>query len=314
MTAARKKPSAMSHELLDRLPSVRGELEAVAPLDKETWFKVGGPAEILFRPADRDDLGNFLKNLSEDVPVTVIGFGSNMLVRDGGVTGVVIRMGRAMAGIEILGDEVSAGAGAGDPAVAAAARDAGLAGLEFLSGIPGTIGGALRMNAGAYGGEMKDILISCKALSPDGKLHKLSVDDMGFSYRRSTIPQDWIFTSAVLRGTPGDKEKIAERMAEIRAAREETQPMRTRTGGSTFQNPEGHKAWELVDKAGCRGLTIGGAMVSEKHTNFLINTGSATAADVEALGEEIRRRVMEKDGVDLHWEIRRIGLPAGGAA
>jgi UDP-N-acetylmuramate dehydrogenase len=300
--------------LIDRLPPVRGTLTADAPLDRETWFKVGGPAEVLFRPADRDDLADFLRARPTDVPVTVVGFGSNMLVRDGGVAGVVIRMGREMAGIEVDGDEISAGAGASDPAVAAAARDAGLTGLEFLSGIPGTIGGALRMNAGAYGGEIKDVLVSCKAIDPQGRLHKLSADEMGFSYRRCAVPEVWIFTSAVLRGTPGDRDAIAARMAEIRAAREETQPMRTRTGGSTFQNPPGEKAWELVDRAGCRGLAVGGAMVSEKHTNFLINTGDATAADIEALGEEVRRRVRENSGIDLHWEIRRVGLPAGGAA
>lgn len=300
--------------LLDRLPSVRGVLDAQASLDRETWFKVGGPAEVLFRPADRDDLADFLQARPADIPVTVIGFGSNMLVRDGGVGGVVIRMGREMAGIEVDGDMISAGAGASDPAVAAAARDAGLTGLEFLSGIPGTVGGALRMNAGAYGGEVKDILIECKAIDPQGSVHKLTVDEMGFSYRRCTVPDDWIFTSAVFRGTPGDRDAITARMAEIRAAREETQPMRTRTGGSTFQNPPGEKAWELVDRAGCRGLSIGGAMVSEKHTNFLINTGGATAADIEALGEEVRRRVKEMSGIDLHWEIRRVGVSAGGAA
>ncbi len=310
MTAALRSDA----RLIDRLPPVRGSLEEHAPLDRETWFKVGGPAEVMFRPADRDDLADFLRAVPEGIAVTVIGFGSNMLVRDGGVGGVVIRMGREMAGIEVDGDTISAGAGASDPAVAAAARDAGLTGLEFLSGIPGTVGGALRMNAGAYGGEVKDILIECKAIDPDGNLHKLSVDDMGFSYRRCSIPDAWIFTSAVFRGAPGDRDAIAARMAEIRAAREETQPMRTRTGGSTFQNPPGEKAWELVDRAGCRGLTIGGAMVSEKHTNFLINTGTATAADIEALGEEVRRRVMESSGIDLHWEIRRIGVPAGGRA
>ncbi len=310
MTAAARSDAS----LLDRLPPVRGRLEERAPLDRETWFKVGGPAELLFRPADRDDLADFLRGRPKDVAVTVIGFGSNMLVRDGGVAGVVIRMGREMAGIEVEGDTISAGAGASDPAVAAAARDAGLTGLEFLSGIPGTVGGALRMNAGAYGGEVKDILVECKAIDPRGNLHKLTVGEMGFSYRRCSIPEDWIFTSAVFRGAPGDRADIAARMAEIREAREETQPMRTRTGGSTFQNPPGEKAWELVDRAGCRGLTVGGAMVSEKHTNFLINTGDATAADIEALGEEVRRRVMETSGIDLHWEIRRIGVPAGGAS
>jgi UDP-N-acetylmuramate dehydrogenase len=229
-------------------------------------------------------------------------------VRDGGVAGVVVRMGKRMAEIAIEGDEVSAGAGAGDVAVSAAARDAGLAGLEFLSGIPGTIGGALRMNAGAYGREMKDVVIECKALDPEGGLHKLKLE---FSYRHCGVPEDWIFTGAVMRGTRDDKSKIAERMAEIRRAREESQPLRTRTGGSTFANPPGHKAWQLIDEAGLRGFKVGGAMVSEKHTNFLINTGSATGADIENLGEEIRRRVKAKSGVTLEWEIRRIGRPSG---
>ena len=303
--------SSAAKRLLDRLPKVRGELEENAPLDRETWFRAGGPADVLFRPADRDDLIEFIRKKPKDVPVTVIGYGSNLLVRDGGVAGVVVRMGKRMAEIEIDGEDVSAGAGAGDVAVSAAARDAGVAGLEFLSGIPGTIGGALRMNAGAYGREMKDVVIECKALDPSGALHKLKLSDLGFDYRHCGLPEDWIFTSAVMRGTRDAKEKIAERMAEIRRAREESQPLRTRTGGSTFANPPGHKAWKLVDEAGCRGFKIGGAMVSDKHTNFLINTGGATAADIEELGEEVRRRVKAKSGVTLEWEIRRIGRPAG---
>lgn len=301
--------ASAAKRLLDRLPKVRGELEENAPLDRETWFRAGGPADVLFRPADRDDLIEFIKKKPKDVPVTVIGYGSNLLVRDGGVAGVVVRMGKRMAEIEIDGEEVSAGAGAGDVAVSAAARDAGLGGLEFLSGIPGTIGGALRMNAGAYGREMKDVVIECKALDPDGELHKLKLSEIGFEYRHCGIPEDWIFTSAVMRGTPDDKAKIAERMAEIRRAREESQPLRTRTGGSTFANPPGHKAWKLIDEAGLRGFKVGGAMVSEKHTNFLINTGNASAADIENLGEEIRRRVKARSGVTLEWEIRRIGRP-----
>ena len=253
-----------------------------------------------------------LREMPEDTPVTVVGLGSNLLVRDGGVRGVVIRMGREMAGIDVDADAVIAGAGAPDPAVAAAARDAGLAGLEFLSGIPGTIGGALRMNAGAYGGEMADILLSCEAVDPEGEVHWLSPDDMGFSYRHCSIPEDWIFIGAALRGTPGDPAAIAARMAEIRQNREASQPMRTRTGGSTFRNPNGRTAWQLVDEAGCRGLERGGAKVSEKHTNFLINTGEATAGDIEGLGEEIRARVKAGSGIDLQWEIRRIGEPLGG--
>jgi UDP-N-acetylmuramate dehydrogenase len=296
--------------LIERLPKVRGELEENAPLDRETWFRCGGPADVLFRPADRDDLVAFMRAKPRDVPVTLIGYGSNLLVRDGGVAGVVVRLGKRLAEIEIAGDEISAGAGAGDVAVSAAARDAGLAGLEFLSGIPGTIGGALRMNAGAYGREMKDIVIECKALDPEGGLHKLKLEDLGFAYRHCGVAEDWIFTSAVMRGTRDDKARIAERMAEIRRQREESQPMRTRTGGSTFANPPGHKAWKLIDEAGLRGFRVGGAMVSEKHTNFLINTGGASAADIETLGEEIRRRVKAKSGVTLEWEIRRIGRPS----
>jgi len=300
--------------LIERLPKVRGELEENAPLDRETWFRCGGPADVLFRPADRDDLIAFMRAKPKDVPVTLIGYGSNLLVRDGGVAGVVVRLGKRLAEIEIAGDEISAGAGAGDVAVSAAARDAGLAGLEFLSGIPGTIGGALRMNAGAYGREMKDIVIECKALDPEGGLHKLKLEDLGFAYRHCGVAEDWIFTSAVMRGTRDDKARIAERMAEIRRQREESQPMRTRTGGSTFANPPGHKAWKLIDEAGLRGFRVGGAMVSEKHTNFLINTGGASAADIETLGEEIRRRVKAKSGVTLEWEIRRIGRPSAGEA
>ena len=301
---------AHSSGLLERLPPVRGEFIPNAPLSRETWFRVGGPAEVMFRPADREDLCQFMAEKPEDVPVMVVGTGSNMLVRDGGIAGVVVKMGKAMGEIEVDGDLVSAGAGASDPAVAAVARDASLAGLEFLSGIPGAIGGALRMNAGAYEDEVKDILVECKAVDQAGTVHKLMAEDMGFTYRHSEIPEDWIFTGAVFRGRPDDRAEIALRMARIREMREESQPLRTRTGGSTFKNPEGLKAWKLVDQAGCRGLRIGGAMVSPKHTNFLINTGEATAGQLEALGEEVRRRVREKFDVELQWEIRRIGEPA----
>ena len=299
--------------LIGRLPPVRGHLAANAPLERETWFRVGGAAEVLFRPADRDDLIEMLRGMPKGTPVTVIGLGSNLLVRDGGVRGVVVRMGREMAVVDADRDRVSAGAGAPDPAVAAAARDAGLAGLEFLSGIPGTIGGALRMNAGAYGGDMEGILECCEAVDPEGEVYRLGPGDMGFGYRHCSIPEDWIFTGAVLRGRPGDRTAIAARMAEIRQNREASQPMRTRTGGSTFRNPNGHAAWQLVDEAGCRGLACGGARVSEKHTNFLINTGDATAGDLEGLGEEVRARVKAGSGIDLHWEIRRIGEPLPGS-
>ncbi len=306
--------ASAERRLIDRLPRVRGDLEEHAALARETWFRVGGPAEVLFRPADRGDLVAFLARKPKDVAVSVIGFGSNLLVRDGGVRGVVIRLGKRLAEIEIDGEEVSAGAGAGDVAVAAAARDAGIAGLEFLSGIPGTIGGALRMNAGAYGSEIKDVFVECKALDAAGGLHKLRAADMNFAYRYCGVPEDWIFTGAVMRGRRDDPARIGERMAEIRRQREETQPMRTRTGGSTFANPPGHKAWRLIDEAGCRGFKIGGAMVSEKHANFLINVGGATGAEIEALGEELRRRVKANSGVTLEWEIRRVGEPSGGAA
>jgi len=292
--------------LIDRLPKPRGRLTADAPLGPQTWFRTGGPAEALFRPADVDDLSSFLKALAPEVPVTVLGVGSNVIVRDGGVKGVVIRLMRGFTGIAVKGNEVVAGAGAPDLNVALTARDHALAGLEFLSGIPGTIGGAFPTNAGAYGGELADVLISAEAVDRSGNVHNVKPAQLGLSYRHSSAPADWIFTSARLRATPGDQLAIARRIAEIDGARAESQP-RSRTGGSTFANPSGHKAWELIDRAGCRGLKVGGAQVSEKHTNFLINTGEATAADIEALGEEVRRRVFEQSGVRLEWEIRRIG-------
>ncbi|MDF2763955.1 MAG: UDP-N-acetylenolpyruvoylglucosamine reductase [Rhodospirillales bacterium] len=300
--------------LIERLPAVRGRLVENAPLGPMTWFRVGGPAEVLFRPADRDDLSAFLAAKPVDVPVTVIGVGSNLLVRDGGVPGVVIRLGRGFADISVVpGDapRLVAGAGALDVTVALTARDAGVAGLAFLSGIPGTIGGGLRMNAGAYGKELKDVVESADVLDPAGAPHRLALPELGLSYRHSAVPADWIFVSAVLRGVAGDAAAIAAEMNAIQAQREATQPIRTRTGGSTFANPPGAKAWQLIDRAGCRGLKRGGAMVSEKHCNFLINLGEATAADIEELGEEVRRRVEQQSGIRLEWEIRRIGLPAG---
>lgn len=264
---------------------------------------------MLFRPADVEDLSVFLAALPSDVPVTVLGVGSNLLVRDGGVKGVVIRLMRGFTGIEVEGHEVMAGAGALDLNVALTARDHALAGLEFLSGIPGTIGGAVAMNAGAYQGDLSQVLISAEAVDRAGRVHTVDAAAMGFSYRHSQAPADWIFTSARLKAAPGDQLAIARRIAEIDTARTESQP-RSRTGGSTFVNPPGHKAWELVDRAGCRGLRIGEAQVSEKHCNFLINLGAATAADIESLGEEVRRRVLEQSGVRLEWEIRRIGVSA----
>ncbi len=295
--------------LIARLPEVRGRIAENVALKTITWLRVGGPAEIMFRPADADDLAHFLELKPADVPVIIIGVGSNLLVRDGGVPGVVVRLGRAFANIKSEGDEVLAGAAALDLNVAAWARDSSIAGLEFLSGIPGTIGGALRMNAGAFGAEMKDVLISAQAIDGAGKFHDLGADDMGYAYRRCGVPEGWTFVSARLSGKRGERDEIERRMNEIHAARQITQPVRVATGGSTFTNPPGRQAWQLIDHAGCRGLKMGGAVVSEKHCNFLINTGNATAADIENLGEEIRRRVLDDTGVELHWEIRRIGVP-----
>ena len=296
--------------LIDRLPAVRGRLSANAPLNGITWFRVGGPAEVMFRPADRDDLIAFLKAKPADVPVTVLGVASNVLIRDGGLPGVVLRLGRGFADIGAEDGDILCGAAALDLNVATAAKIAGVAGLEFLSGVPGTIGGAVRMNAGAYGKEIKDVLVWAEAVDMAGTVHRLSNAELTFEYRRSALPADWICLGARLAGKAGDPAKIEARMKEIQEQRAGSQPIRTRTGGSTFKNPEGHKAWQLIDAAGCRGLTVGGAMVSEKHCNFLINTGEATAADLETLGEEVRRRVKENSGVELEWEIKRLGTPA----
>jgi UDP-N-acetylmuramate dehydrogenase len=296
-----------SSALIDRLPPVRGRLTANAPVGPLTWFRVGGPAEVLFRPADEPDLADFLKLLDPNVPVTVIGVGSNLLVRDGGIPGVTIRLGRGFADVGAHGDTVHAGAGALDLNVALSAAEAGIAGLEFLSGVPGTIGGGLRMNAGAYGSEIKDVLIEAQAIDRAGECHRVPAANLGLSYRHSDAPEDWIFTGAQLRGRRDEPRDIAHRMEEIRATREASQPIRARTGGSTFANPPGDQAWRLIDAAGCRSLARGDAKVSEKHTNFLINTGTASAADIEGLGEEVRRRVHTHCGVVLEWEIRRVG-------
>lgn len=300
--------------LIDRLPKARGTLRENASLASTTWFRVGGPAEVLFRPADRDDLAAFLAAKPTDVPVTVLGVGSNLLVRDGGIPGVTIRLGKGFAGVDRDGAIVKAGAAALDTNVAAAARDWGLAGLEFLIGIPGTLGGALRMNAGAYGKEMKDIVLAAEAIDAKGELHYATNGALCFEYRSTRMPADWIFVRAELKTEPGDAKEIAARMADVQAKREASQPVRSRTGGSTFANPPGAKAWELIDAAGCRGLARGGAKVSEKHCNFLINEGAATAADLEDLGEEVRARVFAKFGVTLEWEIKRVGVRAGGKA
>jgi UDP-N-acetylmuramate dehydrogenase len=310
-------PASRPGSLIDRLPPVRGRLTVGAPLAGVTWFRVGGTAEVLFRPADDQDLADFLAGCPADVPVTVIGVASNLLVRDGGVPGVVIRLGgrfaevstKVLAGVSDTGALVTAGAGALDLNVALAARDAGIAGLEFLSGIPGTIGGAVRMNAGAFGRELSDLLVAVEAIDRAGVRHRLPASALGLSYRHCAAPDDWVFLRAELRGEPGDPATIAGRIDEIAQRRAETQPVRARTGGSTFANPPGAKAWELIDRAGCRGLTLGGAQVSEKHCNFLLNLGTASAADLERLGEEVRRRVFETSGVRLAWEIKRIGVP-----
>jgi UDP-N-acetylmuramate dehydrogenase len=292
--------------LIDRLPKVRGRLTADAPLSAVTWFRVGGVAEVLFRPADAEDLAGFLAALPRDIPVTVLGVASNLLVRDGGVRGVVIRLLRGFLEVRAEDTSLIVGAGALDLNVALTARDHGVAGLEFLSGVPGTIGGALRMNAGAYGGEMKDIVESAEVVDRQGRRRTIPIAELGFSYRHSAVPEDAVFVGATLRGCKGDQGVIGARIVEIDRAREASQP-RSRTGGSTFVNPPGDRAWELIDRAGCRGLRIGGAQVSEKHCNFLINTGDATAHDIESLGEEVRRRVFEQCGVALRWEIKRIG-------
>ena len=296
--------------LIERLPSVRGRLRADEPLARYTWFRVGGPAEVLFEPDDADDLIDFLAAKPGDVPVTVIGGTSNIMIRDGGIPGVTVRLGKGFSDIAVDGMRLEAGAAAADIHVAKKAEDAGLAGLEFRVGIPGTVGGALRMNAGAYGSEISAVFEAAKAVDLTGTVKDLSWSDMGFDYRHSDIPTDWIFISAVFKGELGDKHAIHARMTEIQEKREATQPVRERTGGSTFANPEGHSAWKLIDEAGCRGLRLGGAQVSEAHTNFRINTGDATAADLESLGEEVRRRVKDMTGIELRWEIRRLGIPA----
>jgi UDP-N-acetylmuramate dehydrogenase len=291
----------------DALPPVRGTYAYGAALKDLVWFRSGGPAEVLFRPADADDLAAFLSSYTK--AVSVIGVGSNLLVRDGGIPGVVIRLPAAFGKVSVDGTRIRAGAAALDAAVARAAADAGIGGLEFLRGVPGTIGGALKMNAGCYGREIKDIFVEAIAVDGRGNTHVLGSAEMGFVYRKAQIPDDFIFVEAVFEGTREDPSVVKARMEALVAQREATQPVKSRTGGSTFKNPPGHKAWELIDKAGCRGLTVGAAQVSEKHCNFLINTGEATSTDIEALGEEVRRRVRDKFGVQLEWEIKRVGVP-----
>jgi UDP-N-acetylmuramate dehydrogenase len=291
-----------------KLPQLRGRLLGNEPLAPLTWFRVGGPAQVLFMPEDEADLAYALANLPYDIPVTVVGLGSNLIVRDGGVPGVVIRLGRGFSEVAIEpGNRVRAGAAVPDLRVAKAAQEAGIAGLAFMRGIPGAVGGALRMNGGAYGSETKDVLIEARGVDRSGNVRVYTNAQMQFSYRHCAIPDDVVFTQALYQGRPGDPAAILAEMEAITAKREETQPVKSRTGGSTFKNPLPHKAWQLIDAAGCRGLIRGGAQVSELHCNFLINLGSATAADIEGLGEEVRRRVREQNGIELEWEIKRIG-------
>ncbi|MEP9354978.1 UDP-N-acetylmuramate dehydrogenase [Xanthobacter sp. KR7-65] len=299
----------LTAELAPRLPELRGTLSANAPLAELTWFRVGGPAQLLLAPADADDLAYVLGRIPADLPVTVIGLGSNLIVRDGGVPGLVVRLGRGFTDVSVEGSRITAGAGVPDVKVARAAADAGLAGFAFLRGIPGAVGGVLRMNGGAYGGETKDILVEAEGVTRAGAKVRYDNAQMSFTYRHCAVPDDVIFTRATFEGRPGDPAAIAAEMAKITESREATQPIKSRTGGSTFKNPPGTSAWKLVDAAGCRGLTIGRAQVSELHTNFLINLGGATAAEIEGLGEEVRRRVKAQSGVELEWEIKRIGLP-----
>ena len=290
------------------MPVPNGKLTANAPLAPLVWFKSGGTADWLFEPKDVDDLRGFLAQLDPAVPVMALGLGSNLIVRDGGVPGVVVRLGKAFAKVEPV-DAVTldCGGGASGILVSSTARDKGVAGMEFLRSIPGTVGGFVRMNGGAYGGEVKDILVDCDVVLRSGELRTLPVAELGYSYRHSELPEGAIVVAARFRGRPGASEDIQAEMDRISASREASQPLRSKTGGSTFKNPPGHKAWQLVDEAGCRGLTMGGAQVSEKHTNFLINTGEATSAEIEDLGDEVRRRVKDKSGVLLEWEIKRVG-------
>ena len=288
---------------------VRGKLKPNAALAPLVWFKSGGAAELLFEPADRDDLVQFLTHLDRDTPVMALGLGSNMIVRDGGVPGVTVRLGKPFAKIERV-DEVTlkCGGGASGILVSSSARDAGIAGLEFLRGIPGTVGGFVRMNGGAYGREVVDILVSCSVVLKDGQIEEWPAERLGYTYRHSDLPEGAIVIEAVLKGVPGDPAIIGAEMDRIAAAREKSQPLRSRTGGSTFKNPPGHKAWALVASADCRGLRIGDAQVSEKHCNFLLNLGNASSAEIEELGEEVRRRVYDRTNVILEWEIQRIGV------
>jgi UDP-N-acetylmuramate dehydrogenase len=292
------------------LPELRGRLTPETPLKDYTWFRVGGPAEVLYSPADEADLAYFMKGLPAGIPVTMVGLGSNLLVRDGGIEGVVIRLGRGFGEIKVEeGSRLRVGTAVPDVKVARAAADAGIAGLSFYRGIPGSVGGALCMNGGAHGRETCEVLVEARAVDRQGNIHVLPVADFHYAYRHCGAPDDLIFTEALFLGEPGDPAKILAEMDEIAAYREEVQPIKSRTGGSTFKNPPGHKSWQLIDAAGCRGLSVGDARVSEMHCNFLINEGNATAAEIETLGETVRARVKETSGVELEWEIKRLGTP-----
>jgi UDP-N-acetylmuramate dehydrogenase len=292
------------------MPELRGRVLANQPLAELTWFRVGGHAQLLFMPEDESDLCYFLARLPVDLSVTVIGLGSNLIVRDGGVPGAAVRLGRGFNGIGIEGTRIRTGAAVPDVKIARAAQEAGIAGLSFMRGIPGAIGGALRMNGGAYGRETKDVLVEARAVDRQGSVHVLSNAEMHYAYRHCGAPDDYIFTEALFAGERGDAKLITAEMEKITEAREATQPVKSRTGGSTFKNLPGGKAWQLIDAAGCRGLQNGGAQVSEMHCNFLINRGDATAAEIETLGETVRKRVEEQSGVKLEWEIKRIGIAA----
>ena len=301
----------LESRLVASLPKLRGRLKAETPLKDLTWFRAGGPAEVLYSPADEADLAYFLSEVPAAIPVTVIGLGSNLLVRDGGIEGVVIRLGRGFGEVAAEdGFRVRAGAAVPDVKVARAAAEAGIAGLSFYRGIPGCVGGALRMNGGAHGRETKEVLVEARAVDRKGNIQVLPVAALDYAYRHCGAPDDVIFTEALFQGAPGEPAKILAEMDEIAAYREEVQPIKSRTGGSTFKNPPGHKAWQLIDRAGCRGLNVGDAKVSEMHCNFLINEGNASGADLETLGETVRARVKETSGVELEWEIKRLGIPA----
>jgi UDP-N-acetylmuramate dehydrogenase len=302
--------SDLEDRLLAALPELRGRLTSGAALADLTWFRVGGPAEILYSPADEADLAYFMRRTPANVPVTAIGLGSNLLVRDGGIAGVVIRLGRGFGEIKLeAGSRLRVGAAVPDVKVARAAADAGIAGLSFYRGIPGCVGGALRMNGGAHGRETKEVVVEARAVDRKGEVHVLKVAELRYEYRHCGAPEDFIFTEALFQGEPGEPAKILAEMEDIAAYREEVQPIKSRTGGSTFKNPPGKKAWQLIDAAGCRGLMVGDAKVSEMHCNFLINEGKATGADLEELGETVRARVKETSGVELEWEIKRLGIP-----